>query len=145
MSRHCINGINAVVNEIGLPAPGFFPKDRFCRDFVIVFCHIGLDRVAAAWRLGNGHHIPHPGEAHMKRSRDRRRRQGQYVDGAVPGFPLFFLYHAKALFLVNDQKAQTGAFDLFRQNRMGPDEHVQRPRFKFLQNGSLLFGRAEPV
>ncbi len=125
MIRHGVDGFHSIVYEKDLAISTLLAQNGFLHDFIIILGHIGLDGMAIRRRRGDGHHVPHAGEAHVERAGNRRRREIQHVDAGGPGFPLFLLYHAEALLFVHHQKAQPLRLHFFIQKRMGADDHVQ--------------------
>ena len=68
--RHHVKHLSATIQ---------FLPDGTANRFRIEGCKVGLDRSAQRGWCGDQAHLPHTGEAHVKRSRDRGCRQGQHV------------------------------------------------------------------
>ena len=79
----------------------------------------------------------------MQRARDGRGRHGEHVDLLAHLLDAFLVAHAEALFLVDDEQAEVGELEIFRENAVGADEDVDFAGFGFLQNFFLLLRIAE--
>ena len=62
----------------------------------------------------------------MQGSRNRGRRQRQYIYVLFYLFDFFLMTDTKTLFLVNDQQSQILADHIFGKNTMGPDHNIHR-------------------
>ena len=142
---HSFNGINAVVNEVCLPMAFLFADNGIPYQIIIIFGDIGLDGMAVGRCLRKCGHIPHPGKGHVECSWNRGSRKGQHIDSSRPGFPLFLLYNAEALFFIHNEKSQLMAVNLLVQNGMRSNNDIYLSRCQFLQNQFLLFRRDKPV
>ena len=80
--------------------------DRLADHLVVVLHDIGLDRNTVHRRLLENAHVADPDKAHMQRSRDRCRRQGQNVHILLHLLDLFLMSHTEPLLLINDQKSK---------------------------------------
>ena len=121
MIGHRLDRLDAIENEIHLPAAFLFAQNRFFHDRVVVLRHIRLDGVAIRRRLRQRRHVAQPCQTHVERPRNRRRRKRQDIDPRLPRFPFFLLRHAETLLFVHDQNPQMPTLDPFRQNRVRPD------------------------
>ena len=79
----------------------------------------------------------------MQRARNGRGRHGEHVDLLAHLLDAFFVAHAEALFFVDDEQAEVGELQVFREDAVGADEDVDFAGFRFLQNFFLLLRVAE--
>ena len=71
-----------------------------------MFADKGLDRQSARGGRRNDGKIAQTTERHIERAGDRRRCHGEDIDLGTKCLDRLFLLHAKAMLLVNDQKAE---------------------------------------
>ncbi len=145
MIGHRLDCLDAIENEIDLSAAFLFAQNRFLHDCIIIFRHIRLNGVAIRRRLRQRRHVTQPRQTHVERPRNRRRRQRQDIDPRLARFPFLFLRHAETLLFIHDQQSQMPALDLFRQNRVRPNQDIDIPQRKIIQNILFLFGRCETI
>jgi hypothetical protein len=87
--------------------------------------------------------VAEPGERHVQRPRDRRRRQREHVDLEPKRAEELLLGDSEALLLVEDDEAQLLGDDVAREETMGPDEHLDLPLLELAQDPRLVGLRAE--
>ena len=79
----------------------------------------------------------------MQGARDGRGRHGEHVDLLAHLLDALFVADAEALFFVDDEQAEVGELDVFREDAVGADEDVDFAGFGFLQDFFLLLRGAE--
>ena len=131
------------MEEIHLPAPSQFPEDGVIYHALVVFQHIGLHWVPVVRGFFNYRHVPYAGKGHVQGAGDGRGGKGEHVGRLAQGFQLFLLGHPKALFLVDDDKAQVFKAHILAHQAVGAHNHVHAAPFHPAQDFLLLLWRAE--
>ena len=137
------DAVDAVVDEVDLAAAFEFLFDRRLDEFVVPAGDDGLNRHAVFGRSFDDAHIAQADQRHVQRARNRRGRHGEHVDLLAHLLDALFVADAEALFFVDDQQAEVGELEIFRQDAVRADEDVDFAGFGFLQNFFLLFRVAE--
>ena len=81
----------------------------------------------------------------MQRSRNRGCCQRQHIHILFHLFDLFFMCHAKPLFLINDQQTEIFALHILRQQAVGSDHDIHGSTLQPLQSRFLLLRSTEPA
>ena len=137
------NGIDAVVDEIDLAAAFQFLLNRGLNQFFIPTCDYGLNRHAIFGRSFDHAHVAQAYQRHVQGARDGRGRHGEHVDLLAHLLDAFFVADAEALFFVDDEQAEVGELDVFREYAVSADEDIDFAGFGFLQDFFLLLRVAE--
>ena len=140
--RDVLDRCDPIVNEEDLPAPVQLAQDRLLQ---IVFLEINrarLDGMAVRRRRLDDAEIAHLGERHVKRARDRRRRQREDVDLGPHRFDPFLLLHAETLLLVDDQQPQVAELHVLGNEPVRADDEMNLSAEKIAQR--LLLPRRAP-
>ena len=137
---HLHDRIDPVIDIVNLPSACQFPADGFAHHLFIIFHDISLDRYALHRCFFKNTHVADSDQAHVQRSWDRRGSQRQYVNIFPKLFDLFFMCHAKTLFLINDQKSEIFKLYIFRQDTVCPDQDIDQTFLEICQR-FLLFCR----
>ena len=135
------DALDAVVDEVDLAAAFEFLLDRGLDEFVVPAGDDGLNRHAVFGRSLDDAHVAQADQRHVQRARDGRGRHGEDVDLLAHLLDAFFVAHAEALFFVDDEQAEVGELQVFREDAVGADEDVDFAGFRFLQNFFLLLRR----
>ena len=143
LRRDLPDGVHAVVDEIDLPAALQFLLDRRLNQLVVPTRDHRLNRHAVFRRSLNHAHVAQSHQRHVQRARNRRRRHRQHVDLLAHLLDAFLVPHAEALLFVDNQQSEIGEFDVLRKHPVRPDQNVDLPGFRFLQNFFLLLRIAE--
>ena len=137
------NGVDTVVDEVDLPAAFQFLLDRGLDQLVVPARDHRLNR-HAIFRRGFDHaHVAQADQRHVQRARNRRRRHGQHVDLLAHLLDALFVPNAEALLFVDNQQSEVGELHVLRKHAVRPDQNVDLPGFRFLQNFFLLLRIAE--
>ena len=144
MGGALFNGVNAVVNIIGLAAAVQLAPQGLGHKAVVIFHHIGLHRAALYRRLLNGAHVAQAAHGHAQCARNGRGRKRQHIHAQKCLFQLFLVLYAKALFFVHNDKAKVFEFHIFLQKAVCAHNKVYRAVRKAAQGGAhlLLRGKA---
>ena len=117
-----VDGLNAVVHVVDLPAARELAPDGVGDDAPVMLEHIGLHRLAVDGRDLDGRHVADARERHVERSGDGRCRERQRVDLAGKLLELFLVRYAEALLLVDDEKAKVLEVQTLLQQRVRANE-----------------------
>ena len=104
--------LHPVIDIVYLPLPSAFSLDRFSYHLVVILHDIGLDRHPVVGGFFQHAHIPDSDQAHMKRPRNRRCRQSQYIHIFLQFLNLFLMLDTETLLLIDDQKSQILEFQI---------------------------------
>ena len=143
-SAHDVDALDAVVDEVNLPATSKFAANGILQDSAVVLDDVALHGEALGGRRLDDAHVTRSDERHVKRPRNRRRRKRQYVYARREFLDLLLLLDAEALLLVDDQKPEVGKMHaLLIQDGVRADEHVDLVRLQTLDRRLLLLRRAK--
>ena len=117
-----------------LPASVQLLTDGAAHRFRIQGSQMGFDRTTQRRWSGDQAHLPHAGQAHVQRSGDRRRRQGEDVDVLAQHLDLLFLIDAEALFLVDHQQAELLERGSLAEQLMGADHRIDGAALEALKD-----------
>ena len=92
--------------------------------------HIRLHRMAVAGRRVQLRERTDAHQRHLQGPRDRRCAQREHIDAVLQFLDAFFMFHAKALFLIDDQKAQILPYDILGQQAVCTDDDVDASLFQ---------------
>ena len=136
LQRRLVDGVDAVVEVIHLPAPGQLPADGVPQDGVVLLQNVGLHRLAAQGGFLQHRHIPDARQGHVQGAGDGGGGEGQHVDALGHLLDALLVGHAEALLLVHHQQAQILELHVLLQNAVGADEQVHLAVF-YLSQGLL--------
>ena len=128
--------LDAVVDEVHLPAARQLVADRAADDLLIELDDVGLNRQAILRRRLDDRHVADADERHVQRPRNRRRAHRQHVDLLPQLLDLLLVRDAEPLLFVDDEQAEVAELDVLRQQPMRADDDVD------LAGGEI--GRAPP-
>ena len=140
---HAVNIIDAVVHVIHLSAPGNFPLDGLPHQFFVIFEDVGLDGPPVHRRHFQHTHVPDARQAHVKRPRNRRRRQSQHIHIFFHLFDFFLLFYAEPLLLVDDEESQIFVLDTLGKHLVGANHNIHGSLFQRVLNLFRLLRRTE--
>ena len=116
--------LDPVIEKINLAPAARLPQDRVPDQGIGIFRDHRLDGNPLLRRGFQHAHIPDTGHAHMQRSGNRRRRQGQHVHLALHVLDDFLMGHAETLLLVDDQQPQILKPDVSAQQPVGAHDDI---------------------
>ena len=132
LCRTLVNGFDAVVQKIYLPAAAQFLFHCLQQHTHIIFQNIGLHGVAVLRGFFNHRHIANARHRHIERARNGCRGKRQHVDCREPFFEFFFLRHAEPLFFIDNQQSQILKLHIFGNKTVCADENVDIPTAQIL-------------
>ena len=141
--RHILDVIYPVIDIVHLAAAVQLSLHGFAYHFFIKFADIGLDRLSVERRFFQKAHITYAYETHMQGTRDRRRRQGQYIHIAAQLLDLFLMRHTEALFLIDDEQSQIRIDHILGQEPVCADHDIHQAALQILERFFDLRRRAE--
>ena len=103
---HRLDGLDAVVHEVDLPAAFEFLGDRRADDLRIERQHRGLHGLAIVGRGLDHRHVADADERHVERARDGRRAHREHVDPLAHLLDALLVRDAESLLLVDDEQAR---------------------------------------
>ena len=136
---------DVVVDNEDLAAPVQLFLDSLFDKIGGEFVHIGGDGHPAGGRRLDETHVFDSRECHVQSPGDGGRAHGEDVDLLLPLENLLLLFHAEALFFVDDQKAEVLEENLVGEEGVGSDQDVQSAFAEPLQDVRLLLGRGRPA
>ena len=131
------------MNKEDLAVASKFGFDGALHEFFLKRGDDGLNSQTVAGRGFDDGHVAKPDQRHVQRPWNGRRGERQRVHVFAHFLEALFVGHPKTLFLVHDQQAEVGEFDIFRKQPMGADDHVHLARFQIRENFLLFRGAAE--
>ena len=137
------NSLDPVMDEENLSTATQFAQHRFTDQLFGEAGHDRFDRQAIHRRRINDREVTNAHHRHIQRSRDRSRREGHDINHRPERFETLLVLDTKALFLVDDQKAQILKSDIFLQKTVGTDNDIDIAFFEPFKGFFLLFGGAE--
>ena len=140
---HVFDGFHFVVQIKHLAATLQFAQHGFAHHAGAVRADKGFHRQPAAGGGGNHREVAQAFQAHGQRARNRRGGQRQHVHIGAQALELFFLAHAKAVFLVDDHQAQAGKFHIGLGQPVGADHNVHAAVGQAGHGGLELFAALE--
>ena len=125
--RHAVlDGLDFVVQEVDLAAAFEFAQAGLADDRAVFAAHERFDGQALLRCCGDDRKIAQPFERHAQRARDRRCGQGQHVNFGAQRLERFFLAHAEAVFLVDDDQSQARELHIGREQLVGANDDIER-------------------
>ena len=106
---------------------------------------VGLDRLPVLRRRLDDRHVADPGDRHVQRARDRRRRQREHVEVGAQPLQALLLHDPEALLLVDHQQPQALEADIPGEQAVGADRDVHGAGLEARQRPLLLFLGAEAL
>ena len=134
-----------VVDEVNLPASADFVAHGVAHNLFVEGRKRGFDGLAVGRRSRNCGQVTGAHQAELKRSGNRRGRQGQSVDVRFERLELVLHRYAKLLLLVNHQQPQILELHTFADQRMGADQDVHCAVFEFFEGLAERLASLEPV
>ena len=117
---------HAVVDVEHLAFTEQLASDGLGHGAVVVLADVGEDRHAVGRRRVEQREVADAGEAHLQGARYRRGREREHVDAGLQRLDLLLVGHAEALLLVDHQQPEILEADVFAQQPVGADHHVDR-------------------
>src|SRR6266478_6291954 len=119
-----IDGFEAIVDEEDLAVAGEFGFDGGLDELFLEGSDDGLNSQTIARRRFDDGHVAKADERHVESARDGSRGESERVHILAHFLEAFFVGDAEALLFVNDEKAEVGEFDVFREQPMSTDNHI---------------------
>ena len=116
--------VHPVVQVVHLPAPGKLLLHGFGQNNIVVFQHKGFHRLPLDGRLLDGGKIPDAAHCHVQCAGNGGGRQGEHIHPDEVFLQLFLVLYAKALFLVDDDKAEVVELYVFREQPVGAHHDI---------------------
>ena len=135
--------VNTIVDIEDLALAQELPPDRLGDGAFVVLSHVGEDRLALRWRGGDEREVADSRQAHLERSGDRARGQGQDVDADGQLLDRLLVGDAETLLFVDYEKTEPLETDVGREETMGPDHDVDRPVGQAVDDLARLRGGEE--
>jgi hypothetical protein len=130
-------GLDAIVDDEDLPAPAQLALDRLLDHVGVEPADDRLDGEAVGRRRLDHRQVADPGHRHGEGARDRRRRQREDVDSLPELLQALLVRHAEPVLLVHDQEPEVLERDVLREQTVGADDDVRRPRREPGEDGLL--------
>ena len=108
-----VQSLDSVVDEEDLTAAARLAQDCFSNSVIIPAAREGTDGSPVRRRGGDEREVSHSSDGELKRSRDRRRRERQHIDGLLELLDALFVGDAEALLFVDDQEPEVAEVDVF--------------------------------
>ena len=121
-----VDRANTIAYIVDLPATGHLATYGIAHNIRIPLANMHFHGASVIGRRQNQAHIAHARKAHLHGARDRGCRKRENIDGFTHVLQLLFVGNAKALFLVDDDKAQIVRIDIARKKTMRPNQHRNR-------------------
>ena len=141
--RGALDGVDAVVQIINLPAALYLAAYRVAEYAPVVLHDEGLHRQAILRRLVDRRHVAYAGKRHVERSRYGRCRQRENIDAAAHFLYVLLVANAEALLLVDDEKPEVFEFDILLQKPVSADNEVALAGFQVFERFTYLRRGAE--
>ena len=136
-----LNGVNAVVDIVGLAAAVQLTAQGLSHKAAVIFHYIRLHRAALYGRLLDGAHVAQAAHGHAQRARDGRGGERQHIHAEKGLFQLFLMLYAEALLFVHNDKAQVFELYILLQKAVCTHHKVHCAVRKAAQGGThLLWG-----
>ena len=132
--RHGLDVVDAVVDEVDLPAAVQLAHDRVPNQVVAEPRDARLDGEPVGRRRLQVRDARTPKQRHVQRPRDRRGRHRQHVDRRPQRLEPLLHLDAEPLLLVDDQQPEVRKLHVGRRQAMRADEDVELPVGRPLQN-----------
>src|SRR4051794_6979612 len=138
-----VDRLDAVVDEERLAAAGLLALERLLDEALVVLADVRLHRPAALGRRLDDADVPHAGERHLQRARDRRRAHRDDVDLELELAQELLLLDAEALLLVDDDEPDVLAAQVAAEDAVRADEDVDAAVVERGDRLALLLRAAE--
>ena len=110
---------------------------------IVVRSHVSAYRLSVGrWRVQQ-RHVANANQTHLQRARYRRCRHGEHVNVGAHHLHRLFVLHTKALFFVDHEQAQVFETNVFLQQAMRADHHVDFARGEARNHALGLAGADE--
>ena len=119
-----VDRLDSVVEEERLALAGVLAHERLLDELLVVLADVGLDRTAALRRGLDHADVPHAGERHLQRPRDRRGAHRDDVDPELELTQQLLLLDTEALLLVDDQQSEVLGADVAAEQPVRADQDV---------------------
>ena len=120
--------MHAVVDEEDLPVAVQFAQDGVADQLGVEPGHAGFDGQPVLGRRLQVGDVAEAQQRHVQRSRDRRGRHRQHVDGLAQGLEPLLDLDAEPLLLVDDHQPQVLELHVVLGQPVGADDDVDRAR-----------------
>ena len=141
LERDLVDRVDAVVQVEALSLARVLAEQRRLHELLVVLAHGRADRATTLRRRLDDRDVAQPGQRHVQRARDRRRRQGEHVDLETQRAEQLLLRDAEALLLVEDDEAEVLRNHVAREHAVRADQHLDLAVGEVAQR-RLLLGRA---
>ena len=136
------DGFHAVVHPEHLTLAQQLAANGFGSHTIVVRGHVRTNRLAIGrWRVEE-RHVANTDQAHLQRARNRRCRQGEYVHVGAHHLDGLLVLHAEALLFIHHQQAEVLETNVFLQQSVGSNHHVDLTRGK-TRDDSFGLGRRD--
>ena len=133
-----VNRFHAVVHEVSLPAALQLVLDGALDKFFIEAGDYGLYRHTIFWRGFDHAHVAQPHHGHVQGARNGRGRQGEHIYLFAHLLEALFVAHPEALLFIHHYQAKIAELQIFGEQAVGSDEHINFAGFHSLHNFFLL-------
>jgi hypothetical protein len=128
MLGRVLDRLDAVVQVEGLAAALVLAHEGLAHELLVVLPDVRADRQPSLRRRLDDADVPQPGERHVQRAGDRRRREREHVDLEPKLAQELLLRDAEALLLVHDHEPDVFRDDVAREDAVSAHENVHLPR-----------------
>ena len=139
--RHGVDGVDAIVQEEGLPAAIVLALKRFGQELIRPLEHVRVDGHPVPWRRADERHVPDPRNREVERPGNGRRREREHVDRRAHPLEALLVLDAEPLFLIDDQQAQILHHHVLGEQAVGSDDDVDLAGLDLLEDLFLLLCR----
>ena len=113
-----------------LPATMALAQNCLTDNHRIVRCDVCPHGKTVYRRCRNDRQFLNPGQSELQGARDRCSRQGQNVDVRFKLFQTFFMFNAKVLFFIDDQKTKVFEMNTIAKQSMRAADDINMSAFK---------------
>ena len=138
-----VDRLHPVVDEEHLTVAVDLAKDDLTEARLLEHRHLGVHRGAPLRRLHEARDVACPEKGEVQRARDRGRGQGEDVHHTAQLLEALLVRHPEALLLVDDDQPQILEADVLREESVRPDQNVELPVARALEDVELLLARPE--
>ena len=107
-----------------LTATAEFTADCLVDNRIIVFKHIGLNRLTVCRRFFDNAHITQTAHCHIEGSRNRSSRKRKHIDIFAQFLESLLLSNTETLFLIYDCKSEVTEFNILLHKSVSSDNHI---------------------
>ena len=135
VARDAIDVLDAVVDEIYLPAAPDLAEHGLADLPIVPFAHEGLDRQPLGRRRRDDRQVAQAAERHVQRARNRSRGQREHVDLRAQTLQALLVLHAEPMLLVDDHEPEPFEADVGLQQLVRADHDVDGAVRESLEGG----------